>query len=103
MSYEWRSTSIKIILALFFISLLLLSLNDLDFATNFSAVAACFNNIGPAFGLAGPMSNYKFFNYFSKIVLIFDMLAGRLELIPILILFSLAKNRHKQVKVIEDE
>lgn len=100
--YSIRSY-ISIYFFLFFISLLLISLNNLDFSTNFSAVAACFNNIGPAFGLAGPMSNYNCFNYFSKIVLIFDMLAGRLELIPILILFSLAKNRRKQVKAIEDE
>lgn len=72
----------------FFISLLLVSLNNLDFTTNFTAVAATINNIGPGLEMVGPMSNFNCFNGFSKIVLIFDMLAGRLELIPMLILFS---------------
>lgn len=100
--YSIRSY-ISIYFIVFFISLLLISLNNLDFTTNFSAVASCFNNIGPAFNLAGPMMNYNCFNELSKIVLIFDMLAGRLELIPILILFSFLKNSHRQVKEIEDE
>lgn len=73
---------------IFFISLLLISLNNLDFITNFSALASCFNNIGPALGKAGPMYNYSCFNNFSKLILTFDMLAGRLELIPMLVLFT---------------
>lgn len=100
--YSIRSY-ISIYFFIYFISLLLISLNNLDFTTNFSAVAACFNNVGPAFNLAGPMSNYACFNGLSKMVLIFDMLAGRLELIPILILFLFLKGGHKQVKVIEDD
>ena len=72
---------------LFFASVFLISLNGYDFITNFTAVAATINNIGPALGEAGPASNYGFFSNFSKLVLSFDMLAGRLELFPILILF----------------
>lgn len=95
---------ISIYFYIFFISLILLSLNNLDFTTNFSGLASCFNNIGPAFNLAGPMSNYNCFNWFSKLVLIFDMLAGRLELIPMLVLVGpfLYKKR-REIKVIEDE
>ena len=56
--------------------------------TNLSAVMACFNNIGPGFEAVGPSCNFSGFSSFSKIVLILDMLAGRLEIFPILILFS---------------
>ncbi len=69
-------------------SLLIVSLENYDFTTNFTAVAATFNNIGPGFSLVGPTCNFGFFNPLSKIVLIFDMLAGRLEIFPMLILFS---------------
>lgn len=73
--------------AIFIISIILISIDNLDFATNFTAVAATINNIGPGLNLVGPMCNFNCFGYFSKIVLIFDMLAGRLELIPMLVLF----------------
>ncbi len=56
--------------------------------THFSAVLSCFNNIGPGLEAVGPMLNFSGYSYFSKLVLIFDMLAGRLELFPILVLFS---------------
>lgn len=56
--------------------------------TNFSAVMATVNNIGPGLDMVGPTVNFSFFNPFSKLVLIFDMLAGRLELFPMLLLFS---------------
>lgn len=59
-----------------------------DFETNISAVAACFNNVGPAFGAAGPMSNYSGYSDFATIVLSFGMLLGRLEIYPMLLLFS---------------
>lgn len=62
---------------------------DTDFTTAFTAELACFNNIGPALGNAGPMDNYAFFSPFSKTLLIVNMLLGRLEIFPILILFSL--------------
>lgn len=72
---------------LFCISFLLISLEGYDFLTNFSAVAATINNIGPGFNLVGPTANFGFFSDFSKLVLIFDMLAGRLELFPLLLIF----------------
>lgn len=73
---------------MYVVSFLLISLNDFDFTTNFSAVTAAINNIGPGLNLVGPMNNFSIFNWFSKLVLIIDMLAGRLELIPILMLLS---------------
>ncbi|MCR4694500.1 MAG: TrkH family potassium uptake protein [Pseudobutyrivibrio sp.] len=71
----------------FFISALCLSLENLDFPTVFTAIIATMSNIGPGLSMVGPASNFAFFSDFSKIVLIIDMLAGRLELFPILILF----------------
>lgn len=73
---------------LFLVSLLLVSLDEFDFVTNISAVAANFNNVGPGFHMVGPAGNYSQFSGFSKVVLMFDMLAGRLELLPVLVLFS---------------
>ncbi len=72
---------------IFFVSAFLLSFEDLDFSTVFTAVIATMSNIGPGLSLVGPTSNFGFFSDFSKIILIFDMLAGRLELFPILMLF----------------
>ena len=72
---------------LFCLSLLLISLEGYDFLTNFSAVTATINNIGPGLNLVGPAANFGFFSDLSKYVLMFDMLAGRLELFPLLILF----------------
>jgi trk system potassium uptake protein TrkH len=69
------------------VSLLLISLDGYDFETNFTAVAATLNNIGPGLNLVGPAENFGFFSNFSKLVLSFDMLAGRLELFPMLLLF----------------
>ncbi len=69
-------------------SVLLVSLNELDFNTTFTAVAATFNNIGPGMGGVGPMSNFSELSVMSKLVLMFDMLAGRLEIFPMLLLFS---------------
>ena len=72
----------------FAVSMLLLSFDNYDLITNFTAVAAAINNVGPGLELAGPASNYSVFSEPSKLILIFDMLAGRLELFPILLLFS---------------
>ncbi len=69
------------------VSLLLVSLDGFSFETSFTAVAATLNNIGPGLGDVGPAGNYLHLGILSKIVLIFDMLAGRLELLPILVLF----------------
>ena len=71
----------------FVVSLLLISFEEHDLVTNFTAVAATINNIGPGLELVGPTGNFAFFSGFSKLVLSFDMLAGRLELFPMLILF----------------
>ncbi len=73
---------------LFFLSLLLVCLDQIDFNSGFTAVAATLNNIGPGLGQVGPTRNFGFLSPLSKSVLIFDMLAGRLELFPLLILFA---------------
>mgnify|MGYP001632459404 FL=1 len=73
---------------IFAISTLLVSAEGHDLETCFTAVAATFNNIGPGLSVVGPTRNFGFFSDFTKYVLIFDMLAGRLELFPMLILFS---------------
>lgn len=69
-------------------SFLVISLDGFSMMTNFSAVIACFNNIGPGFEAVGPTCNYQDFSNLSKSVLILNMLAGRLEIFPILVLFS---------------
>ena len=74
--------------ATFVISVLLISLDNFDMTTNFTAVAATLNNIGPGLAKVGPTANFAGFSDFSKLVLTFDMLAGRLELFPVLILLS---------------
>ena len=74
-------------IAIIAISILIISIDNFSFMTNFSAVLACFNNIGPGFDVVGATCNYASFGIASKIVLIIDMLAGRLEIFPILVLF----------------
>ena len=71
-----------------FISFLLLSLDGFSTGTNFSAVLCCFNNIGPGLEAVGPTCNFSAFSVLSKLVLILDMLLGRLEIFPILCLLS---------------
>lgn len=66
----------------------LLSLDGFSVATNLSATLATFNNIGPGLDIVGPTSNFSQFSDFSKLILSFSMLAGRLEIFPILVLFS---------------
>jgi trk system potassium uptake protein TrkH len=73
---------------IFTISLTLLSFENHDFSTTFTAVAATINNIGPGLNMVGPTGNFAFWSIPSKFVLMIDMLAGRLELFPLLILFS---------------
>lgn len=70
------------------VSFLLISLDGFSTTTNFSAVLACFNNIGPGLEAVGPTCNFGGYSVLSKLVLIFDMLAGRLEIFPILVLLS---------------
>ena len=90
---------------IFFVSAFILSFENLDFSTVFTAVIATMSNIGPGLSLVGPAANFGFFSDLSKIVLIFDMLAGRLELFPILMLFHpkiwndlFSKRRCKELK-----
>ena len=73
---------------LFVASLLLISLDGQDLVTNFTAVVATINNIGPGLNKVGPAGNFAFFSIPSKLVFIFNMLAGRLELFPMLLLFA---------------
>jgi len=71
---------------IFTASMLVLSLENMDLTSTFTAVAATFNNIGPGLNLVGPTCNFGFLSDLSKMVLIFDMLAGRLEVFPMLML-----------------
>lgn len=84
-----RSTNIflSVYLLIFCGSILILSLDNFDMATNFTAIAATLNNIGPGLEIVGPMGNFSSFSYLSKLVMIFDMLAGRLEIFPLMLLF----------------
>ncbi len=92
-----RTTCVYLVLyfAIFFISLFLVCVDNFDFTTNFTAVASCFNNIGPGLSLVGPTRNFSIYSNFSKIVLMFDMLAGRLELYPMVVLFFPSTWRQK--------
>ena len=84
-----RSTNIFFIVyvLIFASSIFLIAFDDFNLITNFTAVAATFNNIGPGLELVGPTGNFGMFSWFSKLILTFDMLAGRLEIFPLLILF----------------
>lgn len=84
-----RATNVYIItfVIIFTISVLAVSIEGKDLVTNFTAVAATINNIGPGLELVGPTQNFGSFTVFSKFILMFDMLAGRLELFPLLVLF----------------
>lgn len=73
---------------IFGVSMFILAFDNLDMVTNFTAIAATLNNIGPGLELVGPVRNFAVFTPIAKIVLMFDMLAGRLELFPLLLLCS---------------
>ena len=77
-----------------FLSFLVISLDNFSVGTNFTAVLACFNNIGPGLEAVGPTCNFSAYSTLSKLVLCFDMLAGRLEIFPMLVLFSRSTWRH---------
>ena len=85
-----RSANVYLVvyMIIFAASILLIAVDNFDSTTNFTAVAATLNNIGPGLNQVGPMSNFSGFSNFSTLVLTFDMLAGRLELFPLLLLFS---------------
>ena len=69
-------------------SVLLVSVDNFDFATTFSSVLTTLNNVGPGINLVGPTQNFHQFSAFSKVVFSFDMLIGRLEILPIMMLFA---------------
>lgn len=71
-------------------SLLIIALQNIDFTSAFTAVVTCLNNVGPGLNKVGPTSNFSCLSDLSKLVLSFDMLAGRLEIFPMLMLFSKA-------------
>jgi len=75
-------------MAVIIIATLIIALDNFDFESTFTAVVACFNNIGPGFGMVGPTGNFSEFSGLSKIVLSICMLLGRLELYPLLLLMS---------------
>lgn len=83
-----RATNVYFItfMIVFSFSVLAISFENKDLVTNFAAVAATINNVGPGLELVGPTQNFMHFSAFSKYVLMFDMLAGRLEMFPLLIL-----------------
>ena len=70
------------------LSTLLISIDGFSIETNFTAVLACFNNIGPGLDAVGPVSNFADYSIFSKLILTINMLAGRLEIFPIILLFK---------------
>lgn len=83
-----RSANVYLIIyiLLLAVSILLVSINGFDLVTTTTSVIACFNNIGPGLGVVGPMGNFSSLSWLSKLVLILDMLAGRLEVFPIVVL-----------------
>ena len=84
-----RATNVYMItfMVIFVISTLLLSIEGKDLVTTFTATIATLNNIGPGLEMVGPTANFGHFNNFSKVILTLNMLIGRLELFPLLILF----------------
>lgn len=85
-----RSVSVFLVayVIVYMASLLIISLDNFSFTTNFTAVAATINNIGPGLEAVGPTQNFAAYSGLSKIVLTFDMLAGRLELFPMLVILA---------------
>lgn len=75
-------------IVIFIVSLILVSLDNFDFTTNFTSVLTCMGNVGPGLSMVGPTGNFSAFSDFSKIVLTLNMIIGRLEIFPMLILFS---------------
>lgn len=91
------NTYLVIYMIIYIVSWIIISLENYSFETTFTSVAAMLNNVGPGLDAVGPVENFSQFNPLSKCVMMFDMLAGRLELIPMLILFtpSIWKKTHR--------
>ena len=79
---------LAVYLVIFVVSCLLVALEQMDLVTVFTAVATCINNVGPGLEIVGPMGNFSEFSPWSKLLLSFDMLVGRLEIFPMLLLFA---------------
>lgn len=92
-----RSINVFLIsyIAIFTLSLLIVALDNFDAITNFTAIASTINNIGPGLSLVGPTQNFSIFSNLSKLVLIMDMLTGRLEIFPMLILCTLGLRKKR--------
>jgi trk system potassium uptake protein TrkH len=92
-------TGVTVYFALYFLVFTsvfaLLLFEPFDLETNITAVAACFNNVGPGLAKVGPSGNYDIYSYFSKFVLSLAMLAGRLEIFPILVMCSASTWRNR--------
>lgn len=91
------NTYLVIYMIIYIVSWIIISLENYSFETTFTSVAAMLNNVGPGLDAVGPVENFSQFNPLSKCVMMFDMLAGRLELMPMLILFtpSIWKKSHR--------
>ena len=85
-------------IVIFVVSLLIVSTDGPDMVTNISSVIATLNNIGPGLGRVGPTGNFSDFSWYSKIVFILNMLLGRLEIFPFLMLFTPKLKRSKKIK-----
>ena len=83
----------------FIVSLLIISTDKLDMVSNISGVIATLNNIGPGLGKVGPTGNFSVYSWYSKIVFILDMLLGRLEIFPFLMLFVPSSGKRKRAKI----
>lgn len=86
---------LSLYIVLVILSTLLISVDNFDFTTNLTAVLACINNVGPGLSVVGPAGNFAGFSYFSKIILSAMMLLGRLEIMPVMILFSVGTWKKK--------
>jgi trk system potassium uptake protein TrkH len=82
------STYFAFYFIIFLLIFLLVSLEPFDFETNFTAVSACFNNIGPGLAVVGPMGSFAVYSDAAKVLLSFAMLLGRLEIFPLLLIFT---------------
>ena len=78
---------IDLLVIILLIAGLIVSLDGLDFTTNFTAALSCLSNVGPGLSLVGPTGSFSIFSPLSKIVLMICMLLGRLEIFPLLLLF----------------
>ena len=90
-------TYVAVYLGIFTASYLLLSLEGFDLVSTFTALSACINNIGPGFEMVGPTGNFAAFSAASKLLLSFNMLVGRLEIFPMLLLFAPSMWRRRRL------